>query len=257
MGKIHRSPSTLSHNTYTSLFDLLFADVWGLAPIDSSCGYKYLLTCVDAYTRYTWVFPLKLKSNVRLTFTHFITTIEVQFSTHNKAVQTDGGGEFKSLTTLFHSKGIAHRLACPHIHHQNDSVERKHMHVVETGLTWLAQANLPLKFWEHACLTAAYLILLMPTPLLGMRSPYPMLYKTVPDYKYLGTFGCDCFPYLRPYSAHKFINSTFTLKSAFFWGMLLIIGVSSAWPLMAEFISLRMLSSTRLGFLIHIYSPHL
>lgn len=116
LGKIHRLPSTLSHTNYSSPFDLLFADVWGPAPMDSSCGYRYLLTCVDAYTRYTWVFLIKLKSDVCLTFTHFITAIEVQFSTHIKAVQTDGGGEFKSLTPLFHSKGIAHRLACPHTH---------------------------------------------------------------------------------------------------------------------------------------------
>ena len=32
------------------------------------------------------------------------------------------------------------------------------MRVVETGFTLLAQANLPLKYWDHACLTAAYLI---------------------------------------------------------------------------------------------------
>lgn len=40
-------------------------------------GYKYLLTCVDASTKYTWVFPLKLKSEVHSTFTHFIAPIRV------------------------------------------------------------------------------------------------------------------------------------------------------------------------------------
>lgn len=52
-----------------------------------------------------------------LTFTHFLTAIEVQFGTKVKAVQTDGGGEFLALTTLFNTRGMAHGFACPHTHH--------------------------------------------------------------------------------------------------------------------------------------------
>lgn len=37
-----------------------------------------------------------------------------------------------------------------------------------------------------------------------MKSPYFMLYGIVPDYKHLKTFGCACYPYLRPYSSNKF-----------------------------------------------------
>lgn len=75
LGKIHRIPSQISNSVYSPL-DLLFADVWGPAPMLSTSGYKYLLTCVDASTKYTWVFPMKLKSDVLLTFTHFITVVE-------------------------------------------------------------------------------------------------------------------------------------------------------------------------------------
>lgn len=67
-----------------------------------------------------------------ITFTHLSTAIEVQFRTKVKSVQTDGEGELTTLTTLlFNTKGIAHRLACPHTHHQNGSVERKHRHVLK------------------------------------------------------------------------------------------------------------------------------
>lgn len=118
----------------------------GSCPLLSSYGYKYLLTCVDACSKYTWVFPLKFKSDVLVPLTHFITAVEVQFSTKIKVIQTNGRGEFQSLKSLLHINGIAHRLAYPHTHHQNGFMERKHRHVVETGLTLLAQANLPLKF---------------------------------------------------------------------------------------------------------------
>lgn len=54
LGKIHRLlPITPSHTLYTRTFDLLFVDVWGPAPVMSSCGYKYLLTCVNAHSKYT------------------------------------------------------------------------------------------------------------------------------------------------------------------------------------------------------------
>lgn len=80
----------------------------------STSSYKYLLTCVDACTKYTWVYPIKLKSNVLLTFTHFVTATQVQFSTKVKAVQIDGGGEFQVRATLYSTRGVVHRFACPH-----------------------------------------------------------------------------------------------------------------------------------------------
>lgn len=146
LGKIHILPSISSHIIYTNPFDILFVDVWGHAHVLYSCGYKYLLTCVNACSKYTWVFPLKLKSDVIVTPTHFITSVKVQFSTKIKVNQTDRGGKFRSLKSLLHTKGISHRLAFPQTHRQNGSVERKHRYMVETSLILLAQANIPLKF---------------------------------------------------------------------------------------------------------------
>lgn len=83
----------------------------------SSSGFKYLLTGVDDCTRYTWVFPLKLKSDIRTVLSHFITMVEVQFTTKLKGVRTDGEREFKAMASFFTTRGIAHRLV--HTHHQN------------------------------------------------------------------------------------------------------------------------------------------
>lgn len=117
-------------------------------------------------------------------------------------MQTDGGGEFSPLASYFAECGISHRIACPHTHHQNGSVEKKHS-VVETGLSLLAHAGIPFQFWDHAFLTASYLINRMPTAVLQMQSPYFALHKQVPDYKFLKVFGCACYPHLRPYNICK------------------------------------------------------
>jgi histone deacetylase 1/2 len=62
---------------------------------------------------------------------------------------------------------------------------------------------MPLKFWDHAFLTATYLINRLPFSTLDNKSPYFLLNTQIPDYKFLKNFGCACFPFLRPYSAHK------------------------------------------------------
>jgi len=43
----------------------------------------------------------------------------------------------------------------------------------------------------------------MPTPVLNNKTPFECLLKFTPDYAFLRTFECLCFPFLRPYNAHK------------------------------------------------------
>lgn len=117
LGKAHRLPSFTSTTAYNLPFELLFCDLWGPAPMVSACNYKYMLTIVDACTKYTWTFPLKLKSDTYGVFKQFKVLVEVQFNTKIKSVQTDGGGEFTALAPFFAECGIQHRLTCPHTHH--------------------------------------------------------------------------------------------------------------------------------------------
>lgn len=111
--------------------------------------------------------------------------------------------ENRSLTPLLRRAGIIHRVSCPHTSEQNGIVERKHRHVVETGLTLLAQSSLPLKYWAYAFSSAVYLINRLPTDVLQQQTPHERLFNTVPDYNWLKVFGCLCFPNLRPFNSHK------------------------------------------------------
>ncbi|KAD6118770.1 hypothetical protein E3N88_10041 [Mikania micrantha] len=150
-----------------------------------------------------WLFPLKQKSDVFTTFKQFHTMAERQFKTHLKAVQTDWGGEFRNLSPFLKNLGIIHRLSCPHTSEQNGFVERRHRHVVETGLTLLAQSGVPKHFWNFAFETATYLINRMPSRTSSHISPLEQLFHHKPDLSFLRVFGCQCFPHLRPYNPHK------------------------------------------------------
>lgn len=84
--------------------------------------------------------------------------IENQLGMKIKGFQSDGGLEYSPFTKYLNSFGITHRFSCPYTHEQNGSVERKHRHITEMGLTMLANAHMPLKFWGEAFQTATSLI---------------------------------------------------------------------------------------------------
>ena len=118
-------------------------------------------------------------------------------------------GEFKAFEPYLRREGITLRHSCPYLHKQNDKVERKHRHIVKTGLTLLAQAKMPLKYWQEAFTYAVYTINRLVSPVVGSKTPFELLYSFKPDYSQIKVFGCKCFPYLRPYNKHKFDFHTF------------------------------------------------
>ena len=114
------------------------------------------------------------------------------------------GGEFKTFEPFLKKERIALRHSCPYLHEQNGKVERKHRHIVEIGLTLLAQAKMPLRYWQEAFSYATYIINILTSPTLENKTSFELLHLTKPDYSQIKVFGCECFPYLRPYNKHKF-----------------------------------------------------
>ena len=86
------------------------------------------------------------KSDVLSIFIKWQKYVERYFNQKIKMVQSDWGGKYRSLHKFLQNCGITHHVSCPHIHQQNGVVERKHCHVVETGLTLLYHAKIPLQF---------------------------------------------------------------------------------------------------------------
>jgi hypothetical protein len=196
--KAHQLPFPASTSVFNHPLQLLFSDVWGLSPVISSNGNKYYVTFIDAFSRFTWLFPIQCKSDVFSVFNKFLLMVKRLFNTKILQVQTDWGGEFRSLNTFFHKLGIIHRVSCPHTHQQQSCVERKHRHIIDTTLALLAESHVPKRFWDEACQTSCYLINRLPTPTLQHKSPFQKLFNRSPDYKFLRIFCCACFPNLRP-----------------------------------------------------------
>jgi hypothetical protein len=97
-------------------------------------------------------------------------------NTKIKAVQSDWGGEYQRLHNHFLAYGISHHISCPHAHQQNGLAERKHRHLVETGLSPLAQSQLPIRFWDKAFNTTGYLINRVPSKTISNDTPLHKLF---------------------------------------------------------------------------------
>lgn len=169
LGKSHRLPFSPRESRSNSVLNIVHCDVWGPAPQISLDGFRFYLVLVDDYSRFTWFYPLKRKSDVLSIFPKFFSMVENICSSRIKYIQSDAGGKFfgHALQSYFHQRGIVHRLSCPGTPQQNGVAKRKHCHIVETGLTLLAHSKLTSPFWTHAFATAYISSIACPVPYLN------------------------------------------------------------------------------------------
>lgn len=204
VAKSHRLPFVLSNSTVNKPLSLIHSDVWG--PFQSSnSGFTYYLPFIDDFSRFTWIYPFKYKHEVFAKFVAFKAYVENQFTTSLQVLRTDGGGEYGSneFSAFLTKHGIVHQLSCPHTPSQNGVAERKHRHLIEITIALLHQSSLPLSYWFDALATAVFLVNRLPSTTLHHNTPFEVLFHSLPDYSLFRVFGCPCFPWLRPYTAHK------------------------------------------------------
>jgi transposase InsO family protein len=88
---------------------------------------KYALTFIDDFSRQSWVYFLKYKSEVFSTFKKFKAFIEKQTSLSIKKLHTNNEGEYvnQAFIDFCRERGIQHQLIVPYNPQQNSVVERK------------------------------------------------------------------------------------------------------------------------------------
>jgi hypothetical protein len=94
--KSHQLPYPKSSSQSNFSLELVFSDVWGPAPI-SAGHYKYYVSFIDDYSKFTWIYFLKFKSEVFQKFHEFQKLVERLFDRKIITMQTDWGGEYEKL----------------------------------------------------------------------------------------------------------------------------------------------------------------
>jgi hypothetical protein len=131
---------------------LIHVDIWGRFSIQSINDSYFFLTILDDFSRFTWVYLLQSKAQVRNLLQSFYTFVKTKFQLKIKAIRSDHEAEF-CMSEFYSSKGILYQLSCVETSQQNYVVECKHQHLLNVARALRFQSQLPLKFRGDCVLT--------------------------------------------------------------------------------------------------------
>ncbi|GKD11564.1 retrovirus-related pol polyprotein from transposon TNT 1-94, partial [Tanacetum coccineum] len=158
---------------------------------------KYTLIIVDEYSRYTWVYILKKKSQAPETIMSFIKRVENQNDIKVKQLRTDNGTEFKNsiLVKFYDEKRISQNFSSPYTPEQNGVSERKNRTLIEAARTMLSGSVFSKQYLTKAVATACYTQNRSTIVKIHLKTPYEIFRKRIPNINFLHVFGCPVYIY--------------------------------------------------------------
>ena len=86
--KSKQLPFYSSFTQINAPLDLIYSNLRGLSPVCSCTGNKYYISFLDAYSHYTWLFPISQKNDALSIFIQFQKYVERYFNLKIKSVQS-------------------------------------------------------------------------------------------------------------------------------------------------------------------------
>ena len=94
LGKFAKASFPSSDTRSAGILDLVHTDVCGPMTRRSLSGCEYYLTFIDDYSRKTWIYFLKAKSEVFTRFQEFRALVEIQSGKRIKVLWLDNEGKY-------------------------------------------------------------------------------------------------------------------------------------------------------------------
>ena len=134
-------------------FDVIHSDVWGPCEMHSISGHRWFVTFIDGFSRYTWLYLLKHKSDVFVVFKDLCALIKNKFGNTIKILRSDNGTEYvnQEFEHFLSSNGIEHQTTCVNTPEQNGVAERKNRHLLEVARSLMFTMNVPKFLWGGSC----------------------------------------------------------------------------------------------------------
>lgn len=184
--RLERSPEILA---------IVHSDLCGPMIQESFGGARYILTFTDDHSRWSEIYFLKSKSEVSSKFLEYKNFIENQTGKRINSLQSDNGTEYcnSKMDDILRKAGIQRRLSTAHTPQQNGVSERKNRTLLEAARCLLADSKLPTRFWAEAVAAANHVRNRCVTMILGIKTPFEVIFGRRPRVNYLRRFGSKVF----------------------------------------------------------------
>lgn len=133
-GKMARKPFPKESEKKTrAILDLIHTDVCGPMQTESPAGKRYVMTIIDDYSRFAFVYFLKQKSEAGKYIKDFIKEMKTQHKKVPKCIRSDRGREYvnSDLINYLKSQGTKIQYTAPYSPQQNGVAERKNRYLIE------------------------------------------------------------------------------------------------------------------------------
>lgn len=109
-----RLPFSHSSIKTSRIFQLIHVNLWGPYKLTTHTGCKMFVTIVDDYSRHTWVFMIKHKSDVIQILQDFFTYTHTHFQCLVECVRSDNAKELceGKMMQYYLQHGIIHQKSC-------------------------------------------------------------------------------------------------------------------------------------------------
>ncbi|GJR08377.1 retrovirus-related pol polyprotein from transposon TNT 1-94 [Tanacetum coccineum] len=195
-GKHHRASfKTKQTSSIKKCLHLLHMDLFGPVTPRSINHEKYTLVIVDEYSRYTWVYFLKKKSQAPETIMSFIKRVENQNDIKVKQLRTNNGTEFRNsiLVNFCDEKRISQNFSSPYTPEQNGVAERKNRTLIEAARILLSGSVFSKQYWTEAVTTTCYTQNRSTIMKRHLKTPYEIFCKRIPNISFCHVFGCPVY----------------------------------------------------------------
>jgi hypothetical protein len=177
------------------ILELIHIDVFGPVLVPSLGKSMYYVSFIDYFSRNTWIYFLRKKSEVFDKFKEFKALVENQTKKKIKVLRTDNGGEFcgNEFEEFYKKCGIARQKTTPYTPQQNGVAGRMNKTLMEKERSFLSGVELGQELWAEVVSTTCYLVNRSPSSALDDTTPHELWSGNKPSLQHLRVFGCDVY----------------------------------------------------------------
>ncbi|KAJ9547497.1 hypothetical protein OSB04_020040 [Centaurea solstitialis] len=193
-GKMTKQPFNKANERANELLGIIHTDVCGPFSHEARGGYRYFITFTDDFSRYSYVYLIRHKSEAFERFKEFQNVVQNQLDRMIKFLWSDRGGEYLSQEFNNHLMecGIVSQLTPPYTPQMNGVSERRNRTLLDMVRSMMCRSSLPVSFWGHALETAAHILNRVPTKSVE-KTPYEIWTGKKPKLSFLKIWDCEVY----------------------------------------------------------------